>query len=486
MSKRTSLDALLMAAVRIIVLGFSLITTMILSKTLPLVDYGTYSTGNLIINTATSLSALGLLDAINYYYNGMKSNRMNYINTVFCLVCSLGLIAAVIILLFQNSFTAYFHNPKLAAIYCYIAFRPLLSNLTLGCNNLQISIGKARFVTLRNFLISLGKLLIVLLVSLTTRNVDTIFLCLVALEAATVLLNCTLLEKNGVHIRIHKSDFSLLPEIIKFCLPMGIYIQASSLAQSLDIFVIGRFEATAQLAIYSNCAARLPIDFIPVAFLTVLMPTITSYIHTQNLTGGTRLIRNYVKLAYITTWAFGTACIALAPQAIDFLYGSKYLDGIWVFILYVIADMLRFANISIFLSAKGDTKTLMWLSLGMLVANLLLNYLFYLILGFIGPAIATVMVMSISTLFLLKKSAAVFHCSFFALFDWTHLAKQLGLCLICGTGTYFLRVYFEDLGLHPYIILFVCGFLCAVSILAANYKNLRLALTQLNQDGHSA
>ena len=481
-NNRTTIDGLMMATAKIMVIGFSLITTMILSRTLSLADYGTFSTGNLIIRTATSLSIWGLLDAANYYYNGVCENREKYVNTVFYLIGVLGFVAAAVIILFQDVLTAYFHNPKLATIYFYIAFRPVMDNLSTGLSKLHISVGRARFVAFRNFLLSAGKLLIVFVVLVTTRNVDTIFLCLVLLEAATVLLNYAVLEKNNVHIRIHQRDLSLLPEIIRFCLPMGIYIQASALAQSMDVFIIGHFESTEWLAIYANCSARLPIDFIATEFLAVLIPRITVFIRTKNNSAGTSLIQNYIKLAYMTTWALGTACIVLAPQAVEFLYGRQYLAGTNIFALYIISDMLRLANISIFLSAKGGTKTLMWLSLGTLGCNLLLNYIFYLLFGVIGPAIATVVVLAVSTLILLKKSADVFQCRFLSIFDWPHLRKMFFIIFLCGGCFIGIRNFLVSLGIHPYIILIFCGILLASVILAANHKELRAALANLNRE----
>ncbi|WP_318220242.1 hypothetical protein [Enterococcus faecium] len=70
-------DSIALASVKIFTMATSILATMILSRTLPLTDYGTYSAGNLIINTATLLSAFGLMDAVNFYYNGKKSEEKN-------------------------------------------------------------------------------------------------------------------------------------------------------------------------------------------------------------------------------------------------------------------------------------------------------------------------------------------------------------------------------------------------------------------------
>lgn len=99
MSKNRILgDSIALAAVKIFTMATSIISTMILSRSLPLTEYGTYSTGNLIYNTATLLSAFGLIDAVNYYYNGKKTEeRSQYINTVFFLFLVCGSAAGIVI-----------------------------------------------------------------------------------------------------------------------------------------------------------------------------------------------------------------------------------------------------------------------------------------------------------------------------------------------------------------------------------------------------
>lgn len=47
-----------------------------MSHALSLELYGTFSQTNLIVTTATNLTALGLVDAVNYFYN--RSNDENF------------------------------------------------------------------------------------------------------------------------------------------------------------------------------------------------------------------------------------------------------------------------------------------------------------------------------------------------------------------------------------------------------------------------
>lgn len=480
-------DTVAMAFVKLLSMFTSILTTMILSRRLSLVEYGTYSTGNLIINTATSVSALGLLDAVNFYYNGKEKDdgRDRYINTTFLLLLLFGCTAATVIILFQNAFTRYFHNTLLKTIYVYIAFRPLLSNLEVASRNLHLAIGKARFIAFRNALFSMGKLLIISITSLLTTNVATIFLCILILELGTTLLNFYVLEKNNVHVRMEHSDPRMIKEILQFCIPMGIYIQLNALTQNMDSFIIGYFESTDKLAIYTNCSTRLPIDFMSTSLLTVLIPAMTRCIQKKELQAGLELFRCYIKIGYIFSWAFGLACILLSPEAVRFLYGDKYLDGTVIFVIYILVDMLRFANLSLILSAKGDTKTLMLLSCGSLGANLILNVLFYQLFGFAGPAIATVVITLFMSICLLQKSAKVLDTTIVGLLDKKHLSKYFLCMLAAGVLTYAVRLILNSMSCHYFVTLVIGGLICTISILVCNYRDIRNTFRILNTVGRN-
>lgn len=485
MSKnRLASDTIAMAAVKVLSLCSGLVTTMILSRLLPLTDYGTYSTGNLITATATSLCAFGLMDAVNFYYNGKPGDqREGYINTAFALIFLCGLAAAAVILAGSGLITEYFHNPRLAAIYIYVAFRPLISNLELGTRNLHLSIGRAKFIALRNGLFSGGKLVLVGLAALLGAGVETIFACILALEAATLVFNYTALERSGVAVRPHRLNTGLIREILAFCVPMGIYIQTNALSQNLDSFVIGYFEPTERLAIYTNCASRLPIDFVSNALMTVLIPALTRAVHRRELARGRELFRSYIKIGYLFAWPIGGACIVLAPQVVRFLYGERYLDGTAIFVIYMVVDMIRFANLSLILSAKGETKRLMWISMGSLAANLILNYGFYHLFGFAGPALATVVVMAATTVVVMGCSARILGGSMVRLVDWRHLAQMLAQLVAVGAVTFGLRRFLEGLGLHYFLILAVCGGGMALVVMAMNHRQIREAFGLLNRSG---
>ena len=61
-----AIDSLLLSLVKVITTSVGIVSTMVLSRTLSLADYGTYAQGNLVISLATSMTVLGLTDAVSY------------------------------------------------------------------------------------------------------------------------------------------------------------------------------------------------------------------------------------------------------------------------------------------------------------------------------------------------------------------------------------------------------------------------------------
>lgn len=475
-------DSIALASVKVFTMGTSILATMVLSRTLPLSDYGTYSTGNLMINTATLISAFGLIDAVNYYYNGTAvQDREDYINTVFLLFTVCGAIAAGVILSAQGLITRYFHNPKLGAIYAYIAFRPFLQNFSSGLQNLQISIGKARAVAIRNAAVSISKLSAVLLASFYTRNIATVFLCMLGVEIAAMLFYYRVLWDNGVRVRPFQPDWSKVKEILIFCVPMGIYIQTNSLSRDLDKFVIGFFESTEKLAVYTNCSAKLPFDLVSGPLLTLLIPLLTRCIREDDFKNGADLFRCYLKIGYIFTFAFGLGCIAAAPQAVQLLYGPKYLEGVPIFTIYILVDMIHFISYSLVLAAKGRTGDLMRVSCGALVVNLALNPLLYQLMGLIGPAVATVIVTSGANAILLAKSAEILKENITALFDGKHVLLYGLQASVLSAALRPARVYLEQAGLHYAIIFAAVGGAFVGAMLLLNRKEIKKTFALLNR-----
>ena len=164
---------------------------------------------------------------------------------------------------------------------------------------------------------------------------------------------------------------------------------------------------TETLAVYTNASKQLPFDILVTSFCTVLVPYITRYISEQKKQQAATLYKSFLEIGYISTGILCGAALAAAPQLMMLLYSNKYIDGLWIFIIYIFVDLFRFANITLILSAAGKTRTLMFLGVGSLMFNAVLNVLLYQWLGLIGPAVATLLVTVATGVIMLALGAGV-------------------------------------------------------------------------------
>lgn len=407
--KGNSGNSVLLAVVKAFTTVSGILSTMIMSHALSLELYGTFSQTNLIVTTATNITALGLVDAVNYFYNRSNDEKVQkaYINTIMGFQTITGIVAGILIIVLSNNLVEYFNNPMLSSFFWLIAFRPLFANLNVSLQYLQVSIGKAKSVAIRNAGFATLRLVVYAIAAWILKDITVVLIAFLVFEVIiTVFFGWTFVKEKFM-IKPYEIDWGKTKEILGYSIPMGIYVLTNSLCRDIDKMLIGGWYNTDQYAIYANCATLLPFDIISASFLTILIPILTRYFGERDYIHGRILFKNYLKIGYYTAFTFTLACMILSKEMVLFLYGEKYLSGQIIFILYTIVDMIKFANMSIVLSASGKTKTLMICSLVSLVANAGCNVLFYHIFGFIGPAIATVFVTVVLTTVLAEMSCKV-------------------------------------------------------------------------------
>lgn len=480
--KGNSGNSILLAAVKAFTAVSGILSTMIMSHALSLELYGTFSQTNLIVTTATNLTALGLVDAVNYFYNRSNDEEVQkaYISTIVGIQMITGVIAGILIIGLSNYLVEYFKNPMLSSFFWLIAFRPLFANLNVSLQYLQVSIGRAKPVAMRNAGFAALRLVVYAIAAWALRDITVILIAFLTFEAIITVFFGWTFAKEKFMIRPCEIDWSKTGEILEYSIPMGAYVLTNSLCRDMDKMLIGGWYSTDQYAIYANCATLLPFDIISASFLTVLIPILTRYFGEKDYIHGRILFKNYLKIGYYTAFTFTIACIILSKEMVLFLYGEKYLSGQTIFVLYTIVDMIKFANMSIVLSASGKTKTLMICSLVFLAANAVCNILFYHIFGFVGPAIATAFVTVILTAVLAGRSAKSLETSVWKLIDWGEFLVFVIELLLVGAVCFIAKRTLEIFAVSPIIILCVLGGTYIAGILSLNWKKIFSAMKEIN------
>lgn len=471
--------------VRMVTLVFGLLMTRVLSGHFSLQDYGTYSQIMLLVTTISSMTILGMMDGINYFFcrEQDEQKRNAYVSTIFFLqylVCS---VVSLTILLCTVPISNYFDNPDLKPLILFAATLPILQNSISLLQIMFIAIGKAKVIAIRNLLVSVAKLGAIMLACYVFDNVAVLLLCQLLMDVAQVVYFFVTLKRRQYPIHVFRFDKSLIKEILVYCIPMAMFAVIKSLNRDSDKFVISFFTDTETLAVYTNASKLLPFDLVMTSFCTVLLPYITRYISRKAYAATQSLYKSFLELSYISTTILAVGAICVAPDLMRFLYTEKYTAygyGQIVFILYILVDIFSVLNITLILSAAGKTKTILLASVGTFVANIALNIGLFLLVGNCGPAIATLMVTIAQGLILLSISAKEIQTNLFRMFNgrylvWFIVQIAVGFVLCAALRQWMV------LQKVPYIMTLIVVFgVFAGMLLLCNGRRLRRLLQTIN------
>lgn len=478
----TSFDAILLTFIKLITTALGMATTRLLSEHLSVYDYGTYSQILLIVSTVASLTIFGMMDGMNYFYckEVDSEKKESYAATILTSQLMLGTFAGIVVMLLSAPLCAYFANPGLRGLLIFAAVLPTLQNLMWILQVLIVSVGSARKLAIRNFVVSVARLAAVVCVVTFVNSVAFYLAFTVVLDIAQIVFFGTILHKNKCHIRPSKVNFKLVGEIFKYCAPMAIFVIVNSLNRDLDKYLVSLLTDTETLAMYANASKQLPFDIIMSSFATVLVPHVIRMFSNKETAKATGLCRSFFEITYISTGILCFAALASAPQFMKLLYSNKYTAGIAIFCVYILVDFLRFTNLTIILSSAGKSKWLMMLGGGALILNAVLNVALYELMGLIGPAIATLAVTALSGVIILCLDAKVLKARISELFDFKYLLLFLGETVILTSALGYLGRVLDAWDVHYFINLVIIAGAYVMIMALLNFKRLFAAMKKVN------
>lgn len=481
--KGASWDSMFLTFAKVLTMAFGIILSKIMSTGLSLEKYGTYSQVNLVTSIATSFILLGLVDALNFFYNKKNDNdnmKQIIVNTIFFIEVFAGIVAAGMIIVGRAWIGRYFSNDAIERILFVASIIPLTGNIVYFYQVLYVSAGKAKQMSLYNLLLMILKIVSAFIAVYIIKDILWIYVILVLLDVFQILLFKKTLLKSGIKINIFNNSPKKISGILSYSLPMGIYAITSTLTRDIDKLIIGRMAGTEDLAIYTNCSKILPFDFLVVSFATVLIPYIVKYVTEGNKQQTIRLFSNYMKIGYYSVWILGMLVLTVPKTVLSFLYDEKYVVGLPIFIIYIFDSMLRFASMHLILTASSKTKVLMIYSLISLGLNVILNLGFYVLFGVVGPAIATLIVSIIYTGMIMNKTIRTIKCKWKDIFCLKEiLVLVISLVTLWMVGKVGYKLLY-NCGVHEYIAMIITISLTGCCALLLHFKQIMHTLKEIN------
>lgn len=472
--------------VRMVTLVFGLLITRVLSGHFSLQEYGTYSQILLLSTTIANMTTLGMIDGINFFFCKEKNEqtRNAYISTIFFLHYLISSIVSLSVLACTVPLAKYFDNESIKPLMIFAVVLPILHNSIALLQVMFVATGKAKVIAIRNLLVSIIKLLAVVLACYVFDNIVVVLFSQLITDALQVVYFFAVLRKKDCKINIFHFDKHLIKEILVYCIPMAMFVVIKSLNRDSDKFVISFFTDTETLAVYTNASKLLPFDIVMTSFCTVLLPYITRYIANKKYEMTQALYKSFLELSYIATTILAMGAVCVAPELMRFLYTEKYASydfGVYVFIIYILVDVLSVLNITLILSAAGKTKTILFASIGTFFANIFLNIGSFFAFGEVGPALATLLVTLVQGIVILSLGAKEIKTNILKLFD----KKYLLFFILQITGCFLLVSLLRDFAVQkglPYLaILFGAYGIFVGTLFLFNGKRLLKNLRTINK-----
>lgn len=464
---------------------FSIISVKMMAEGLSLTEYGTYSQANLINTMGVSLIALGLVDALNYYFSGRQESindelRSHIVNTVFFLEILAGVVFAVVVVLGQNLLVDYFENTALRLLLPIAAVLPMLSNLLYYYQVLCVGVGRAKLMSVYSLAMTAVRIITIYFSIYVLKSLLLIYIVLVLQDIVQIYAYHFVLKKKNVRINPLRISKVHIGSIFAYGIPMGIYLLTTTFSRELGKLVVGKLAGTESLAIYTNCSKLLPVDIIATSFAVVLVPHIICYVTEKNKEKSVTLFSNYLKVGYYSVWILGTMLL-IAPQTmVSFLYDDKYLSGTTVFVLYIIDSMLRFASMHQIMVASNKANLLMLYSVGSLALNLALSVVLYYALGIVGPAVASLVSAVVYTALVLRKSIKLTDAKLSDILQWKEILWLLMTLAVLWVGCTLLCKGLEQWGVQSYLSMILSMAVFGCSALAIHFKKIFSILRIIN------
>jgi len=475
-------DALKLTTSKIITMVLSMLTAMILSRFRTLEEYGTYSQLLLVINLITTVIMMGLPNSINFFLARAetKESRQKFLSIYYTLSTLLGFLTGLVLVLSTPLIISYFSNPLIEKFIYILAIFPWTKIILSSIDHVLIVYGKPNSVMLFRVLNSIAILITIFLVELFDLSFSHYMIMFIILESLFAIVVYFIVYGTAGTLRI---DFSLkdIRNILKFSLPLGLASVVGRLSVELDKLVIGRFFSTEDIAIYTNAAREMPVTIIASALTAVLMPRLVRLLRDKEYDEAVNIWGNSIEISFIIICFVSFGLIVFAPEVISLLYSNKYLPGVNVFRVYSLVLLLRVTYFGMILNSIGKTKFIFYSSIISLLLNIILNYVFYLIFGFIGPAIATFISLIIVIYLQLLATSISISIPMHSIFPWMKLLNIMFINVLLAfvfsglKNIIHLQQFTGEIG--ESIIL---GFLWGVIYLGSQFKSIKSCWKELN------
>ncbi|HPT71815.1 MAG TPA: oligosaccharide flippase family protein [Candidatus Cloacimonadota bacterium] len=378
-------------------LAIKALVGFILARLFTQADYGSFRQLYLVYTTFSALLLLGLPQSILYFLPKIKdeAKRSLFIRQCLIVFSVLGILFSAFMFLFRHPISLLFHNPSLELLLVLYCLYPIFSFISLHYNYTMLAEQKPKSVAIFTIFSIVVESICVLGAAFITRNL--FYTTIGILAAALIQYLYAMISLRKYEVKEFHFDLEILKEQLHFSLPIGLSAIVSLLAIQIDKFVISSYYSPEVFAVFSVGAMEVPlIGIILNAVNSVIMPELSKLDIIKDKERIEDIFRSSVRNNALMVLPMFVFFFIFAKDFMVILYSAKYIHATIFFRIYLLTMPLRIAVYSTLIQVGAKTKFLFYSSVLSLVMNLAMNLVLVHLVGQIGPAISTVIVIYIS------------------------------------------------------------------------------------------
>ena len=340
--------------------GFTIVSSMILSRYFDKAEYGTYKQVMYVYNTLLTIFTLGLPKAFSYFLprveNAQAKGLIRKITNLFFL---LGGLLSIVLFLFSPQIALILKNPDLKIALRIFAIVPFLLLPTMGLEGILATYKKTMFLAIYNISTNIFKLLCVTLpVMFWNLQYKE---ALIGFVIASLLTFLTALYLKFYPVRrfpLEKCAISYR-EIFNFSLPLLTASLWGIAIHSTDQFFISRYFGRETFAEFSNGSFELPIIGMVISACATVLSPIYSRLSHEEVNPKEEMFplwKNVTEKSALLIYPLLIYCCFFADSIMTALYGTKYETSHVYFQIKLSIDFLRIVSFAPLLINTGRVK----------------------------------------------------------------------------------------------------------------------------------
>lgn len=322
--------------------GFTIVSSMILSRFFDKADYGTYKQVMYVYHTLLTIFTLGLPKAFSYFLPRVElTQSKSLIRKITNLFFLLGGVFSLLLFVFAPQIASFLNNQDLVRALRVFAIVPFFMLPTMGLDGILATFKQTRFLALYSVLTNVFKLLCV---ALPVMIWDLGYVeALEGFVVASFISFLLALYFKFYPVRGQANDNCSISykDIFKFSLPLLTASIWGIIISSSDQFFISRYFGSEVFADFSNGSMELPfVGMITGACATVLSPIFSRMNH-EKVDPQIEIFPLWISVFEKTAkliYPIVIYCMVFADVVMVVLFGQKYDSSCNYFRIKLIAN----------------------------------------------------------------------------------------------------------------------------------------------------